>query len=87
MTTVTFSNAYSTVFASEQGTALKAARQPHFGAVFFGALSSVGELVASPFKTNPADEAGQLMRLANSLDHSDPGMANDLRAAVARHNG
>ena len=84
MTAVTFNNAFSTVFASEQATALETTQAGNTPSLAFSALSSIGAWFAKPFCTSRADEISSLLRLADSMQNTDPGMASDLRAAIAR---
>ena len=84
MTTVTFNNAFSTVFASEQATALETTQAGNTPSFSLGLLASIGGWIAKPFSTNRADEISGLLRMADRMQYTDPGMASDLRAAIAR---
>jgi hypothetical protein len=84
MTTVTFTNAFTTVFATEDATALETTQAGNTPSFSLGLLASIGAWFAKPFSSTRADEICSLLRLADSLQYTDPGMASDLRAAIAR---
>jgi hypothetical protein len=46
--------------------------------------SPVRRALSSAFMTSLADERSALVRLANAIADTDPGLASDLRAAAAR---